>query len=260
MEFIIPDIADPGVWISLVTLCFLEIILGIDNIIFISIVASKLPAHQQRKARNYGLLLAMSFRVLLLLSISWIIGVTEPVFSIPPFAPLLKEGISLSYKDIILIAGGVFLIVKSTLEIHHKLSASDKISHNKKSIAKSKFGAVLMQIVLIDAVFSFDSILTAVGLVDNVLIMITAVIISIAVMMLFAGPVTRIINKQPTLQMLALTFLVVIGVVLIAGGLHQEVSKGIIYSCLAFSLTVEFLNIKLRGRENNIRLNDENGD
>lgn len=260
MEFIIPDIADPGVWISLVTLCFLEIILGIDNIIFISIVASKLPAHQQRKARNYGLLLAMSFRVLLLLSISWIIGVTEPVFSIPSIAPLLKEHISLSYKDIILIAGGIFLIVKSTLEIHHKLRASDKISHNKKSIAKSKFGAVLMQIVLIDAVFSFDSILTAVGLVDNVLIMITAVIISIAVMMLFAGPVTRIINKQPTLQMLALTFLVVIGVVLIAGGLHQEVSKGIIYSCLAFSLTVEFLNIKLRGRENNIRLNDENGD
>lgn len=260
MGFIIPDIADPGVWISLVTLCFLEIILGIDNIIFISIVASKLPAHQQRKARNYGLLLAMSFRVLLLLSISWIIGVTEPVLSIPSFAPLLKEDISLSYKDIILIAGGIFLIVKSTLEIHHKLRASDKISHNKKSIAKSKFGAVLMQIVLIDAVFSFDSILTAVGLVDNVLIMITAVIISIAVMMLFAGPVTRIINKQPTLQMLALTFLVVIGVVLIAGGLHQEVSKGIIYSCLAFSLTVEFLNIKLRGRENNIRLNDENGD
>ena len=126
-----------------------------------------------------------------------------------------------------------------------------------EAAVKSGFGAVLMQIVLIDAVFSFDSILTAVGLVENVLIMITAVIISIAVMMLFAGPVTRIINKQPTLQMLALTFLVVIGVVLIAGGLHQEVSKGIIYSCLAFSLIVEALNIKLRGKENNIKLNDE---
>jgi len=257
MEFNMPDIADPGVWISLATLCFLEIILGIDNIIFISIVAGKLPRHQQRKARNYGLLLAMFFRVLLLLSISWIIGLKELVISLPSFAPLSEQDISLSYKDLILIAGGVFLIVKSTLEIHHKLKAPTKNSNEKGSKAKSGFGAVLMQIILIDAVFSFDSILTAVGLVDNVLVMITAVVISIGVMMLFAGPVTRIINKQPTLQMLALTFLVVIGVVLIAGGLHQEVSKGIIYSCLAFSLAVEFLNIRLRGTQSNIKLNDE---
>jgi len=258
MEFIIPDISDPGAWISLVTLCFLEIVLGIDNIIFISIVAGKLPASQQRKARNYGLLLAMLFRVMLLLSISWIIGLKEPVLSIPAMTYLSEQPIGLSYKDLILIGGGLFLIVKSTLEIHHKLKATHADDNKKRSSAvKSGFGAVLMQIVLIDAVFSFDSILTAVGLVENVLIMITAVIISIAVMMLFAGPVTRIINKQPTLQMLALTFLVVIGVMLIAGGLHQEVSKGIIYSCLAFSLIVEALNIKLRGKENNIKLNDE---
>ena len=256
MELILPDFADPGIWISLLTLCFLEIVLGIDNIIFISIVAGKLPPQQQRRARNYGLLLAMLFRVLLLLSISWIIGMKDPVISLPSF--LGQEGIALSYKDLILLGGGIFLIVKSTLEIHHKLKASGHDENKGKSgQASQRFGAVLLQIVLIDAVFSFDSILTAVGLVENVVIMITAVIVSIGVMMLFAGPVTRIINKQPTLQMLALTFLVVIGVVLIASGLHQEVSKGIIYSCLAFSLTVEFLNIKLRGKEQNIELNDE---
>lgn len=164
-----------------------------------------------------------------------------------------KEGIPLSYKDLILIAGGLFLIVKSTLEIHHKLQ--EQAHEEGRTKSPVSFGAVLMQIVLVDAVFSFDSILTAVGLVDYVLIMIIAVVISIGVMMAFAGPVLRIINKQPTLQMLALTFLVVIGVVLIAGGFHQEVSKSIIYSCLGFSLIVELLNIQLR-KKRNIKLND----
>ncbi|MGK9118347.1 TerC family protein [Olivibacter jilunii] len=250
MEFEIPNFADPGVWISLITLCFLEIVLGIDNIIFISIVAGKLPEKLQRKARNLGLTLAMVFRIALLLCINWIIGLKDPVMTLSLFG---KEDIPLSYKDFILIAGGLFLIVKSTLEIHHKLQEQDEDLHQKKSPVG--FGAVLVQIVLVDAVFSFDSILTAVGLVDYVLIMIIAVIISIGVMMAFAGPVLRIINKQPTLQMLALTFLVVIGVVLIAGGFHQEVSKSIIYSCLGFSLIVELLNIRLR-KKRTIKLND----
>lgn len=254
MEFVIPDFADPSVWISLLTLCFLEIVLGIDNIIFISIVAGKLPLSQQRKARNIGLSLAMIFRVALLLCINWIIGLKDPVVN---FKWLNGTVIPLSWKDIILLAGGVFLIVKSTLEIHHKLQEGGE-EQQKTARAAHSLGAVLFQIVLVDAVFSFDSILTAVGLVDDVVVMIIAVIVSIAVMMLFAGPVTRIINKQPTLQMLALTFLVVIGVVLIASGFHQEISKSIIYSCLGFSLIVEMLNIRLRGRKaKNITLNNQ---
>lgn len=253
MEFIIPDFADPAVWISLITLCFLEIVLGIDNIIFISIVAGKLPEKQQRKARNIGLSLAMIFRVALLLCINWIIGLKDPVIN---FKWLNGTEIPLSWKDIILLAGGLFLIIKSTLEIHHKLQEGGEQEHKTGRKAMS-LASVLFQIVLVDAVFSFDSILTAVGLVDNVLVMIIAVVVSILIMMLFAGPVTKLINKQPTLQMLALTFLIVIGVVLIASGFHQEISKSIIYSCLGFSLIVEMLNIRLRGRRaKNIELNN----
>lgn len=245
MDFIIPDFSNPAVWISLLTLSFLEIVLGIDNIIFISIVAGKLPKNQQGKARNIGLLLAMLFRVGLLLCINWIIGLKDPVISFSSIPGIAEDGLHLSIKDLILIAGGIFLIVKSTLEIHHKFQREEEKEQRNNKI-KIGFGAVIFQIILVDAVFSFDSILTAVGLVDNVLIMIIAVIISIAIMMLFAGPVTKIINQHPTLQMLALSFLVVIGVVLIASGLHQEVSKSIIYSCLGFSLLVEMLNIRLR--------------
>lgn len=255
MELPFTDFSDPGVWISLVTLCFLEIVLGIDNIIFISIVAGKLPAQQQRKARNIGLLLAMVFRVCLLLFINLIIGLKDPVITIPAFEWFRTATLDLSYKDLILIGGGIFLMVKSTLEIHHKLNKPDQHT-TKPRTASSKLGLVLFQIVMVDAVFSFDSILTAIGLVENILIMIIAVVVSIGIMMLFAGPVSRVITRQPTLQMLALSFLIVIGIVLIAGGLHQEVSKSIIYSCLAFSLGVEMLNIKLRGKETNFRLND----
>ena len=254
MDFVIPDFSDPGIWISLLTLSFLEIVLGIDNIIFISIVAGKLPKQQQRSARNIGLLLAMLFRVSLLLCINWIIGLKDPVLSIPAVKGLSELPLDLSIKDLILISGGVFLIFKSTLEIHHKLKQNTEREKTRSSKSIG-FKSVIFQIVLVDAVFSFDSILTAVGLVDNVLIMIIAVIISICIMMLFAGPVTSIINRHPTLQMLALSFLVVIGVVLIAGGLHQEVSKSIIYSCLGFSLIVELLNIRLRKQSQNIELN-----
>ncbi|MEO6134688.1 MAG: TerC family protein, partial [Ginsengibacter sp.] len=244
MEFMLPDFTNPAIWISLLTLTFLEIVLGIDNIIFISIVSGKLPQNRQRAARNIGLLLAMLFRVGLLLCINWIISFRDPVISIPAFEGISEEPLGLSIKDLILFAGGLFLIVKSTLEIHHKLRSSEE-GAQKKITKPIGFGAVIFQIIMIDAVFSFDSILTAVGLVDNVMVMIIAVVISIIIMMVFAGPVTRIINQHPTLQMLALSFLVVIGVVLIAGSLHQEISKSIIYTCLGFSLGVELLNIRL---------------
>lgn len=245
MELMFPDFTNPAIWISLLTLTFLEIVLGIDNIIFISIISGKLPVNRQRVARNIGLLLAMLFRVGLLMCINWIISFKDPVIAIPPLKGVSEEPLGLSIKDLILMAGGMFLIVKSTLEIHHKFRGTDEVEAKKKG-KPIGFGAVIFQIVLVDAVFSFDSILTAVGLVDNVMVMIIAVVISIVIMMLFAGPVTRIINRHPTLQMLALSFLVVIGVVLIAGALHQEVSKSIIYSCLGFSLVVELLNIRLR--------------
>ncbi|WP_301921571.1 TerC family protein [Ferruginibacter sp.] len=247
MNFITPNFANPAIWISLLTLTFLEIVLGIDNIIFISIVAGKLPKEQQRKARNTGLTLAMVFRIGLLLCINWIIGLKDPVFIIPALEVHANKSIPLSYKDLILIAGGIFLIVKSTLEIHHKFQKDEK-QELKKGSKTIGFGRVMIQIVMVDAVFSFDSILTAIGLVENVIIMIIAVIVSIGIMMLFAGPVTRIINANPTLQMLALSFLVVIGVVLVASGLHQEISKSIIYSCLFFSLVVEMLNLRLKKR------------
>ena len=245
MEFLLPDFSNPAIWISLLTLTFLEIVLGIDNIIFISILSNKLPEDKQRRVRNMGLLLAMVFRVGLLLCINWIISMRDPILHLPSIEGISDDGLALSIKDLILIAGGLFLIVKSTLEIHHKFQQQEDTAQRKPSKTLS-LGAILIQIILIDAVFSFDSILTAVGLVDSVIIMIIAVIASIVVMMVFAGPVTKIINNNPTLQMLALSFLVVIGVVLIASGLHQEVSKAIIYSCLGFSLGVEMLNIRLR--------------
>jgi predicted tellurium resistance membrane protein TerC len=253
---VFPDFADPSVWVSLLTLTFLEIVLGVDNIIFISIVAGKLPEEQQRKARNTGLLLAMGFRVGLLLTISWIISLKEPLFTIPAISALKSTDIAISIKDLILIAGGLFLIFKSTLEINYKLQKSTPEEKEQK-MKISSYGAAVIQIVLVDAVFSFDSILTAIGLVENVVTMIIAVVISIIIMMMFAGKITRIINAQPTLQMLALSFLVVIGVVLVADGIHQEISKSIIYSCLAFSLLVEGLNIRLRKNKGYVELNNQ---
>lgn len=253
---VLPDFANAGTWVSLLTLSFLEIVLGVDNIIFISIVSNKLPQEKQRLARNIGLLLAMGFRTGLLLTISWIIALKDPVVTFPSSFNKEEAALALSWKDLILIAGGIFLIIKSTLEISHKLQKTEHQQKGKAPKAANSLLSIIIQIILVDAVFSFDSILTAVGLVDNVVLMIIAVVISIGIMMLFAGPVTRIINKHPTLQMLALTFLVVIGVVLVAGGIHQEVSKGIIYSCLFFSLVVEGLNIKLRSRKEYVELNN----
>lgn len=248
---VFPDFSDPSVWISLLTLSFLEIVLGVDNIIFISIVSNKLPESQQKKARTIGLLLAMVFRILLLLTITWIIRLTKPVFTIP-FIEENGAPIEISWKDIILLLGGIFLIAKSTLEIHHKLEKSARPAHH---VAYSAFSAVILQIVLVDAVFSFDSILTAIGLVDNVAIMIIAVVVSMLVMIAFAGIISSFINRNPTLQMLALAFLIVIGIMLIAQGFHQQISKSYIYTAMAFSLFVELLNMRLRRNTEKVKLN-----
>lgn len=244
--------AEPGAITALLTLTVLEIILGVDNIIFISIVSNKLPAAQQPKARTIGLLLAMIFRIGLLLAISWIISLTEPVFTID-FIKNEGQPLGISWKDLILIAGGIFLVFKSTLEISHKMKRVDPAA---PKIAPSSFSAVILQIVLVDAVFSFDSILTAVGLVEEVLVMIIAVVISMTIMIFFAGPISRFINKQPTLQILALSFLIMIGVMLVAEGFHQEINKAYIYTAIAFSLVVELINMRLRKNTEYVKLNN----
>lgn len=251
------NLTDPGVWTALATLTVLEIILGVDNIIFISIVSNKLPAEQQPRARLIGLLLAMVFRIGLLLTITWIIKLIDPLFTIP-FVKSSEEpnGIGISWKDIILLAGGIFLVFKSTVEIRHKLE-KPKPAFQQGANAPKIFGAVIFQIVLVDAVFSFDSILTAIGLVDQVWIMITAVVISMTIMILFAGAISRFINKHPTLQILALAFLIMIGVMLVAEGFHQHFNKSYIYSAIAFSLLVELINMRLRKNRETIDLNNE---
>ncbi len=246
LEF--PDFANPQIWISLLTLTFLEIVLGVDNIIFISIISDKLPKERQKFARNLGLAFAMVFRVALLLMIGWIIGLKEPVLTLGFLEePGTEVPLALSWKDIILLAGGIFLIAKSTLEIHGKMRGEH--SEPVKKSGSNLMTLVIVQIILVDMVFSLDSILTAIGLVENVMLMIIAVVISIGMMMAFAGPISTLINKYPSLQMLALSFLVVIGVMLVAEGIHQHVSKNIIYSCLAFSLAVEMLNIRFRNKQ-----------
>jgi predicted tellurium resistance membrane protein TerC len=249
----LPNFADPGVITALLTLTFLEIVLGVDNIIFISIVSNKLPEAQQGKARNIGLLLAMVFRIMLLFAITWLIQLTEPLFTIPF---IQKEGqpLGISLKDLILMVGGLFLIGKSTVEIHHKLEVAHAPEIKR---APAAFGAVILQIVMVDAVFSFDSILTAIGLVDNVWVMVIAVVVSMVLMMLFSGAISRFINRQPSLQVLALAFLILIGVMLVAEGFHQEISKSYIYSAIAFSLLVELVNMRIRKKHEAIRLNNE---
>ena len=248
-----PDLSDPSVWISLLTLTFLEIVLGVDNIIFISIISDKLDPSQQRRARNIGLILAMFFRVALLLTITWIMRLQDPLFTLP-FIKSEGAPIAISWKDLILMAGGVFLIFKSTLEIHSKLEKPEGHESGTSKKVYASLSSVIVQIVLIDAVFSFDSILTAIGLVDDVSIMIIAVIISILIMMAFAGAISKFINKHPTLQMLALSFLIAIGIMLVAEGFHQKIDKSYIYTMIAFSLLVELLNMRLRKNHESIKL------
>jgi predicted tellurium resistance membrane protein TerC len=233
-------------WLALLTLCFLEIVLGIDNIIFISIVSNKLPEEQRKKARNTGLALAMFVRIGLLLGITWIIGFTEPLFTIPANF-FLEHDMALSGKDLILGFGGLFLIAKSTMEINHEMEGDDDDEETKKSAIPS-FANTIFQIILLDIIFSFDSILTAVGIVppEQVLIMIIAVIVSIFVMMFFSGSISDFIKQHPSMEVLALGFLILIGFTLLLEGLHQEIPKGYIYFAVAFSLLIEFTNIRVR--------------
>ncbi len=233
-------------WLALLTLCFLEIVLGIDNIIFISIVSNKLPEDQRRKARNFGLALAMVVRVLLLLGITWIIGFTEPLFTIPANI-LMDNPHSFSGRDLILLFGGLFLIAKSTLEINHEMEGEEEDEGGVKKAAATFVGTIV-QIILLDIIFSFDSILTAVGIVppEQVIIMIIAVVVSIFVMMFFAGAISDFIKNHPSMEVLALGFLILIGFTLMLEGLHKEIPKGYIYFAVAFSLLIEFTNIRVR--------------
>jgi len=233
--------------ISLLTLSVLEIVLGIDNIIFISIVAGKLPKVEQKKARTIGLVLALIMRVILLFSISWIVGLKAPLFHISEFG--------VTGRDLILFAGGVFLLYKTTIEIHNKIEGYD----DDVKVKTANFSGIVLQIVLIDIVFSFDSILTAVGLVTNLLIMIFAVVIAMIIMILFSGKVSDFINDNPTIKMLALAFLLMIGAVLLLEAFHQHVDKTFIYVAIAFSLLVETLNIRMK-RKQEKRKRDTNDD
>lgn len=230
-------LANPQTWIAFATLTLLELVLGIDNIIFISILVDKLPQARRETARRLGLFMAMFMRIGLLLVLAWIVGLVTPLFS--------AFGKDISGRDLILIAGGLFLIWKSTGEIHQSLEGAE--AHGPQT-AKATFAGVIMQIMVVDLVFSLDSIITAVGMVDDVKIMIAAVVASVGLMMLFAGPIGRFVSKHPTIKMLALAFLVVVGVVLVAEGFGHHVPKGYVYFGMAFSLGVEMLNIHMRKR------------
>jgi len=251
-----PDFASGEVWVSLLTLTFLEIVLGVDNIIFLSIVSSKLPAHEQPKARNIGLMLAMGLRIILLFGITWIMGMNEPLFSID--LPGLHGG--LTGQGLILLIGGLFLLYKATTEIHHKLESPHEGDDPKVNKGKAALNAVIMQITLINVVFSFDSILTAVGLSNDLVVMILAIVVSVLVMMIFSGPVSKFVNKHPTVQMLGLSFLILIGFSLIAEAAHLghfiegSVPKGYLYFAIFFSLFVEALNIRMRKVQKPIQL------
>jgi predicted tellurium resistance membrane protein TerC len=228
-------LTDPEIWIALLTLTALEIVLGIDNIIFISILAGKLPDDQQDRARQVGLLLAMLTRIALLFSLSWLVGLTEPLFSL--------FGFEVTGRAIILVGGGLFLLGKATYEIHDKLEA--EAGHSSAMVAAT-FGAVLVQILLLDIVFSLDSVLTAVGMVNQVGVMVAAVIIAVLIMLVASGPISRFVNERPTLKILALSFLLLVGVSLVAEGLDFHIPKGYIYFAMFFSIFVEVLNLRLR--------------
>jgi predicted tellurium resistance membrane protein TerC len=228
-------ITDPQIWLALVTLTTMEIVLGIDNIVFISILCGRLPAHDQPRARFVGLALAMGMRVLLLLSITWIMKLTEPLFH------LFEHGFS--GRDLILLCGGLFLIGKATTEIHHKLEDQEEAA--AKAGAAAGFASIIAQIVVLDIVFSLDSVITAVGMAKELGVMIAAVVIAVLFMMVFAKAIGDFIHRHPTVKMLALSFLLLIGVVLVADGLGRHIAKGYIYFAMAFSVMVEVLNLKL---------------
>jgi predicted tellurium resistance membrane protein TerC len=238
-------ITQPEVWISLLTLTVLEIILGIDNIVFISLLAGKLPLEQQAKARQTGLSLALVTRVLLLCGLAWMVKLTAPLFHIPMLG-VLAEPHGVSGRDLILIGGGLFLLWKSTNEIHEKLEGED--GEVSRRVAP-KFGAVIIQILLLDIVFSLDSVITAVGMAKHLGVMIAAVIIALVFMLFFAAKISDFIHKHPSLKMLALSFLMLIGCALVAEGFHKEIPRGYIYFSMAFSVGVESLNIRMRSKQ-----------
>jgi predicted tellurium resistance membrane protein TerC len=235
MEALLAILSDPQLWIAFFTLTALELVLGIDNIIFISILVDKLPPAERETARRIGLFLAMFMRVGLLLTLSWLVGLTEPMFSI--------TGTEISGRDLILILGGLFLVWKSTKEIHQLTEGEEGHASGK---VKASFAAIIVQVIIIDMVFSLDSIITAVGMVDEVAVMIAAVVVSVGLMMLFARGIGNFVSSHPSIKMLALSFLLVVGVMLIAEGFDHKVPKGYIYFAMAFSVVVEMLNLRLR--------------
>jgi predicted tellurium resistance membrane protein TerC len=234
-------LSDPKIWISLFTLTALEIVLGIDNIIFISILAGKLPQQQQAKARRLGLTLALITRILLLMSLTWIMGLTRPLFTLPV---LDKE---ISGRDLVLLLGGLFLIWKSVREVHEKLEEDD--GHIVAAKDRVSFNGVIVQILLLDIVFSLDSVITAIGMADVLWVMVTAVVIALGVMLIFAGKISDFVNHHPTLKMLALSFLILIGVALLGEGMGLHIPKGYIYFSMAFAFAVEMLNLKMRSKQ-----------
>jgi predicted tellurium resistance membrane protein TerC len=237
-------LSDPQVWMALITLTALEIVLGIDNIIFISIQAGKLPVQQQERARLMGLGLAMFIRIALLFSLTWLMGLTAPLFTV--------LGNEISGRDLILITGGLFLIWKSTREIHEKLEGGEE---NLASGGAGSFRAVIIQILLLDIVFSLDSIITAIGMANQLGVMVAAVVVAVGFMMLFSGSISAFVEKHPTIKMLALSFLMLIGVALIGDGLDRHIPKGYIYFAMAFSVMVEMLNLRM-GRGTPVRLHE----
>jgi len=231
--------------LALVTLTFLEIVLGVDNVIFISILSARLPAPEQPRARRVGVVAAMLMRIALLLSIAWVVRLTTPLFSIADR--------SISVRDLILIVGGLFLLAKATLEIHERLEGEE---HQRLSRTTPSFGAVIGQIMALDIVFSLDSVITAVGMADDVAIMVAAVVLSVAVTLVSAGPVSDVVGRHPTIKVLALSFLLLIGVSLVADGLGLHIPKGYIYFAMGFSVFVEMINLRVRPRSTPVTLRD----
>lgn len=238
-------IAQPETWIAFLTLVALELVLGVDNVIFISILAGKLPAEQQKSARTTGIMMAVVTRVLLLLSLSWIIGLTDPLFNVLSF--------EISGRDLVLLAGGLFLIWKSVHEIHQKLEGDEGHSSAK---VRAVFWSVIVQIMLLDIVFSLDSVITAVGMVDHIAIMVAAVVIAAVVMVFTSTPLANFVEQHPTVKMLALSFLLLIGFTLIVEGLHQHIPKGYIYFAMGFSVLVEMLNLRVRAASKPVSLHE----
>jgi predicted tellurium resistance membrane protein TerC len=240
-------LTSPDTWVALLTLTLLEIVLGIDNVIFISILVQRLPAGRRDQARLIGLGLAMGMRILLLLTISWIIGLTQPLFN--------AFGRDFSWRDVILIGGGVFLLYKATNEIHESLEGEEAV-HGEPGGGRASFGGVLFQIVLLDIVFSLDSVITAVGMVDELWVMVSAVIVSVGIMMLAAESISAFVHKHPTVKMLALSFLLLIGMSLLLEGFGQHIPKGYIYFAMGFSVFVEMINLRIRGKARPVHLRD----